>query len=84
MKLRRTQVAIETHQVVVIRRRQVVRFWCSECGGESEFVPVEDLHPLLEGGVNQASSRLRDGTIHLGKARDGSVVVCVKSLPGQQ
>ena len=84
MKLRRTQITIETHRVVVLRRRRLIRFWCSECGAEAEFVPVEDLDRLLDGGGGNVSGRLADGTFHFGKAPDGSVVVCVKSLSEQQ
>jgi hypothetical protein len=84
VKLRRTQITIETHSLVVLRRRRLIRFWCSECGAETEFVPVENLDQLLDSGADKANSRSGKGTLHLGKAPDGSVVVCVKSLAEQR
>lgn len=84
MKLRRAQITIETHTLVVLRRRRLIRFWCSECGAEAEFVPAEDLNRLLDGpGVN-AGGGLTDGGFHFGKAPDGSLVVCLRSLSEQK
>lgn len=77
MKLRTTRITIETHRLVVVRYRRLVPLWCDECGGESEFVPVDDLNGLLEGGASGASPEL-----HFVKTRDGTALVCVKSLPG--
>jgi hypothetical protein len=84
VKLRRTQITIETHTLIVLRRRRLIRFWCSECGAEAEFVPVEDLDSLLDSGSDNASGRLGNGALHFGKAPDGSIVVCVKSLSERQ
>jgi hypothetical protein len=64
----------------VIRRRGVVRFWCGVCGGESEFVHVEDLIGLLEDGVSGADRPALSTELHFAKTRDGAVVVCIKSL----
>ena len=44
------QVTIETEQVVIIRRRRITRSWCSQCGDESEFIPVEAVNQVLGGG----------------------------------
>jgi hypothetical protein len=77
VKLRSTRITIETHRLVVFRCRRVVRSWCDECGGESEFVPVDDLNGLLEGEAGGAGTQL-----HFARMRDGAALVCVKSLPG--
>jgi len=87
VKLRRTnllttRITIETHRVMVVRRQRVVRFWCGECGGESEFVPVEDLNGLLEDGANGGSPPDLNPELHFAKPRDGVVLVCIKSLTG--
>src|ERR1700722_834959 len=35
---RRTEIVIETEQVVIVRRRSSRRSWCRECGREVEVV----------------------------------------------
>jgi len=80
MKLRKTRITIETHRVVVVRRRRMVRFWCGECGEDSEFVLLEDLNGLLEDGANGVNRQAFSTELHFAKAQDGAVVVCVKSL----
>lgn len=85
MKLRRTnwlttRITIETHRVMVVRRQRVVRFWCGECGGESEFVPVEDLNGSLEDGADGGDRRALNTELHFAKARNGVALVCIKSL----
>ena len=82
MKLRKTRITIETHRVVVVRRWRVVRFWCGECGEDSEFVPLEDLNGLLEDGAKDVNRQALNTELHFAKAQDGAVVVCVKSLSG--
>jgi hypothetical protein len=79
MKLRKARITIQTDQVMIVRRQRLVRFWCDECGGEAEFVPLEGLNGLLQEG-DQAKSRPVGSSLHLGRMRDGSVVVCIKSL----
>jgi hypothetical protein len=39
---KRTEITIETDQVVVIRRHQFPRGWCPECGREVEMVSLQD------------------------------------------
>jgi len=82
VKLRKTKITIETEQVTVIRRRRVTRPWCSECGGEAEFVPRHEVSTWLDGRPNQAGPRAIGSGPHFARAADGSVVVCVKSLLG--
>jgi hypothetical protein len=74
-------VTVETEHIVIIRRRQVTRFWCSQCGDESEFIPVEAVDRLLRGGLSKGKHLLPGDAFHLHKIEDGSVVVCMKSLP---
>lgn len=81
-KLWRTvRVTVENEQIVIIRRRQVTRFWCSQCGDESEFIPVEAVDRLLSGGLSEGNRPPPGDAFHLHKIEDGSVVVCIKSLP---
>lgn len=75
------RVSVETEQRVIIRRRQITQFWCSPCGDESEFIPAEAVDRRLRGGLSKRNQLLTGDGFHLHKTEDGSVVVCVKSLP---
>ena len=75
------RVTVETEQLVIIRRRQITRFWCSQCGDESDFIPVEAVHRMLKEDLSEAKQFLTGDGFHLHKIEDGSVVVCMKSLP---
>ena len=82
-KFRKTvQITVETEQVVIIRRRRITRSWCSQCGDESEFIPVEAVNQVLGGGLGQGKQLPPGDRFHLHKIKDGSVLVCLKSLPG--
>ena len=78
MKVQKTRITIATHRLVVIRRKRIVRFWCPECGGESDFVPVDDLNKLLADEADR--SQYLNPQLHFVTAQDGTVVVCIRSL----
>lgn len=47
-----TEITIETNQVLVIKRRQITRSRCSECGREEEFVQPDKVNvPVDEAGT---------------------------------
>lgn len=73
-------VTVESEQLVVIRRRQITRLWCSRCGDESEFIPVEAVDRVLRGGLSEGHPLLPGDGFHLHKIENGAVVVCIKSL----
>ena len=78
------RVTVETEQVVIIRRQRITRTWCSQCGDESEFIPVEAVNQVLGGGPHPGKQLPPGDGVHLRQSDSGSVVVCVKSLSGQK
>lgn len=70
------QITIETDQVIVIRRQRVTRAWCSECHDDADFIPLEEISRVIESGSIPEVGK----NLHLGKAPDGSPLVCSKSL----
>ena len=70
------QITVETDQVVVIRRQRVTRAWCGECHDDADFIPMEEINRVLDTGTISAIGT----SLHLGKAPEGSTVVCSKSL----
>lgn len=76
-KRRKTeQITVETDQVIVIRRRRVTKAWCDECRDDADFIPLEEITSVIDAGITSVVGR----SLHLGKAPDGSTVVCSKSL----
>lgn len=75
-----TEITIETTQVLVIKRRQVSRSWCSECGSEAESVRLEDVNALVDETGNQRGLEALPRTPHFTNAADGSHVIYLRSL----
>lgn len=77
---RQTEVTVETRRFLVIRRRQMLRGWCQECGCDVDMVGM----PELERVSGMSALDLRDsnqaGTWHFCKAPDGTAQICLESL----
>lgn len=72
---KRTEITVETNEVVVIRRARLYRAWCSECGKEVEMVIVQDA---------RAIAGLGESTAHPVKwhvqQQEQTALVCMESL----
>lgn len=77
---KRTQIIVETDQVLIIRRRGCVRHWCRECGRETDMVTLSSAS--LVTGVAQALLRYgaRTGKWHKTETAGGSPLICLNSL----
>ena len=77
---KRTEITIETDQVLIIRHRRSVRSWCQKCGREVDMVGLKEAEALT--GMTQPL--LVDGQAeqawHWSQAEDGSPLVCLESL----
>jgi hypothetical protein len=76
---RQTWITIETERLLVIARQHAVRGQCERCGHEVEFLPSNQVRPLLD----QTSGKLLEqhrNNLHRWLAKDGLILVCVKSL----
>lgn len=77
-----TEITIETDQVLVVRRRQVIRRWCAACRAETEFIRREEGNHPLDLGRNQGNVVTASGSPHFAKAPDGSLMICIRSFWG--
>ncbi len=77
---KRTQIIVETDQVLIIRRRGCVRHWCRECGRETDMVTLSSAG--LVTGMAQALLRddARTGKWHMTETAGGSRLICLDSL----
>jgi hypothetical protein len=77
---RRTEVTVENHQVLVIRRLGSTRAWCPQCGTEMDMVRPEQLQTL----VAARQAQLDDGVLarawHVTQDDDGRPLVCLESV----
>ena len=71
MKRKRTEITIETEEVLVVRRSSIHRGWCRECGMEVDMIPMSDAR-------NLAGEGREEGWHHHGER--GRELVCLKSL----
>jgi len=84
-KQKRTEITIETDQLLIIRRRHSTRLWCHECGRDADFVPWERMERagvLLEKGAKAPEPRPGGGLhgFHTHATRDETILVCVESV----
>jgi hypothetical protein len=77
---KRTEITIETEQVVVRKRQRQVRSWCPECRREVDMVDLKEAEALT--GTPQAtlSCGVAERGWHWSQAEDGSPLVCLESL----
>lgn len=77
----RTEVIIETHQVVSIRGRALrVPIWCAGCAGLSEMATPDEAAVLRQVDSKTIARWLEATLMHRGETSDGQLVVCLASL----
>lgn len=78
---KRTEITVETDQIVVIRRRQrPVRSWCPECSCEVEMIDLKEAEALTGTPQAMLSCGVGDRGWHWSEAEDGSSLVCLESV----
>ena len=74
---KRTEITVQTDQILIIRRRNSKRVWCQECGVEADMVSLEEAAGIATGLKGQS---LRDYArargLHL-SGQKGSFLICL-------
>ena len=52
---KRTEITVETNEVLMVRRARVYRAWCPECGREVEMVSLFDARTIA--GLTMGAAR---------------------------
>ena len=79
---KRMEITIETDRVVVLsRRRAPVVSWCSECGGRTTMVTVDEAAAM--GGVSSRTIYrwVESERLHFAETPDGRLLICCDSIP---
>ena len=77
---KRTEIVIETHRRIQIRRDGPVTGWCPACAQQVEWLGLEQLAQLLGIRPQEVYRRLDAGKFHGQEATAGRFLICVKSV----
>ena len=80
MKERKTEITVETYEVLVIKRGAgISRSWCTHCGKQVALISLDD---ACAAGLSAETIRRREetGRIHLIEMANGSPFICLNSL----
>jgi hypothetical protein len=82
---KRLEITIETEQMLIVRRRYSTRLWCSKCGCETDFVPLDQIvprkqtRPFLE-TTGKAAEAEPARSLHIRETHDSPALVCLDSV----
>ena len=81
-KTHKTEKSVEIHEFYVIRTSGSLPALCSECGtGDAIMVAAEQAAVVASVPVRLIYRWVETAVVHFKEAPDGSIVVCLKSLP---
>lgn len=78
---RKVEITIQTEQFLVVRGIRTGREWCPQCGRESDMVNLQTAAALTRADLATGQARLQSGDWHASAAADGTLRVCLASLP---
>lgn len=79
---KRTEIAIETERVVVIRRRRsLVQAWCQLCGRQVVMVTVDEAARIAFVSERTIYRWVENEKLHFAETADGGLLICLNSIP---
>jgi hypothetical protein len=82
---RRLEITVETHEVLVVRQREgAPRTWCSQCRERAGLVTVDQAAAAAGVSSRTIYRRVETGALHFSETTDGRLLVCLKSLLGEE
>ena len=79
---RRTRIVVETQEVMVIRRKGLeARQWCPACAREVRMITPEQAALILSSTTRTIYSWVEAAIIHFREQPEGSLLICLDSLP---
>ena len=80
MKIIRTEIAIETARVIVIRAPGRALARCDACGGEVQWVRLDEAARLAGVGSRETFRMIEGDVLHSTETEAGILLVCLSSL----
>lgn len=79
---KRTETTIEAHELWVVRRSGVTPpTWCDACAGKTRMLPPEEMAKLRGISTRTIYQWMEAGRLHFRESADGTVMICLASLP---
>jgi hypothetical protein len=75
----KTEITVQTDQIVIIRRRRSRRVWCQQCGREVDAVAVHEATSFA-GAEQLALPGNPESAWHVCIGDDGETLICLDSL----
>jgi hypothetical protein len=82
-KKTRTEISIETDQVVIIRRQHVAQQWCAVCAMHTHMITAEAAAAATGLSRRSVYRLVEQGQVHFCETSDGLLLICLNSLPLQ-
>jgi hypothetical protein len=76
----RTEITIQTEQLLIIQRRRSPRVWCEKCGREVEAVGLPEAGVLAGISHPMLLPNAAPDAWHICPGQDGEPRVCLESL----
>jgi hypothetical protein len=77
---KRTTITVETDSLLVLRGRMLLRAWCSECGAESEMIPLNEVGVISNLTPPEVEAWIQSEDLHHTMAADGCPLICLNSM----
>jgi len=77
---KRTEITVESDEVVVVRRMRIYRGWCEQCQRDVDMVSDADARSIVKASGLQEGQE-QPGGWHLCRGQEPSLV-CLESLLG--
>jgi hypothetical protein len=78
---RRTEITVETDQVLFLRRRSFRLAWCAACAGQVHLVTAEEAAILAGLNLRAIFRRVEADQLHYTETPDGQLLICLNSSP---
>ncbi len=81
LKKRRTEIAFELEQILVVRRRCAsVAGWCSGCAGDVVMLTPDEAASMTAATTRALYRMVDAGTVHYTETPSGLIRLCLPSL----
>lgn len=77
---KRTEITVETTSLFVLRGRNVLRQWCTQCAAEGEMISLENIGVISNLDQHVVEEWLNSEGLHRRQSADGVTLVCLNSL----
>ena len=79
--MKRTEITIETHRVLVVHRpKSSFLAWCAACAKQSQMITPVEAAVLARVSTHTISRWIEAEQIHFTETADGQMLVCFNSL----